>query len=190
MTSVVVRTDGVSSTVTIKRPRYSDLWAAYAEVGHMDSASVYELVGGEAAALRKQRPDAYANACALRMSRAFNYGGYKVPRGNIIKNKDIYRVRGNDGFPYILRVNEMIDFLEYNWGKPDLVMARGEDGKMSGKKGLIIVEVQGWNDARGHVVLWDGKETSDGSDYQRLDSHSWTVSTGSLIKTNYWELKG
>ncbi len=92
--------------------------------------------------------------------------------------------------PYILRVNDMIDFLEFNWGEPDLVMAPGEDEDISAKKGLIIVKVSGWNDARGHVVLWNGEETSDGSDYQRLDSHAYENSTALLVKTNYWELKG
>lgn len=190
MARIVVNSGEVSSTVTIKRPRFSELWAAYAEVGYREAGAVYELVGGEAAALRRQKPIDYSNACALRMSRAFNNGGYRIPRGTIIKNKAIYRVRGDDGMPYILRVNDMIDFLEFNWGKPDLVMAPGKDKDISGKKGLIIVEVSGWNDARGHVVLWNGKETSDGSDYQRLDSHAYENSTASLVKTNYWELKG
>ncbi|GFM69762.1 hypothetical protein PSCICL_07540 [Pseudomonas cichorii] len=190
MTNLTVSAGGVSTTVKVNRPRYSELWAAYAEVGFMKSGDVYDLVGGEAAELRNQMPDDYANACALRMSRAFNYGGYKVPRGTIIKNKSIYRVRGSDGLAYILRVNDMIDFLEYNWGKPDLVMARGEDALMTGKKGLIVVEVTGWSDARGHVVLWNGEVTGDGSDYHRLDSEDWIGSTGSLVRTNYWELKG
>lgn len=190
MTLIVLSSGSVSTEVKIKRPRYSDLWNAYAEVGLMDAASVYDLVGGDAAALRSQKPDDYANACALRMSRAFNYGAYKIPTGTIIKNKSIYRVRGGDGMPYILRVDEMIDFLEYNWGHADLVMTRGGDGAISGKKGVIVVEVSGWSDARGHVVLWDGAKTGDGSDYQRLDSHSWENSRASLVRTNYWELKG
>lgn len=190
MTNIVLSSGSVSAKVKIKRPRFSDLWNAYTEVGLMGAAGVYDLVGGDVAALRNQNPDDYANACALRMSRALNYGGYKIPKGTIIKNKSIYRVRGGDGMPYILRVDDVIGFLEYNWGKPDLVMARGGDGAISGKKGLIVVEVSGWSDASGHVVLWNGAKTGDGSDYQRLDSHSWVNSTASLLRTNYWELKG
>ncbi|MDO7929186.1 type VI secretion system amidase effector protein Tae4 [Pseudomonas sp. KFB-139] len=190
MTNLTVSAGGVSTAVKVNRPRYSDLWEAYAEVGSMESAAVYDLVGGEAAELRRQIPDNYANSCALRMSRAFNYGGYKVPRGTIIKNKSIYRVRGSDGLAYILRVNDMIDFLKYNWGKPDLVMAPGDDALMAGKKGVIVIEADGWEDARGHVVLWNGEVTSDGSDYHRQDGEDWIGSTGVLVKISYWELKG
>jgi hypothetical protein len=53
-----------------------------------------------------------------------------------------------------------------------------------------VVEVSGWSDARGHVVLWDGTNTGDRSNYQRLDSHAWENSTASLVRTHYWELKG
>ena len=78
MTNIVVSSGSVSTEVKIKKPRFSDLWEAYAEVGLMAAPDIYNLVGGDATALRNQKPDDYANACALRMSRAFNYGGYKI----------------------------------------------------------------------------------------------------------------
>lgn len=36
--------------------------------------------------------------------------------------------------------------------------------KLSGKKGIIVFEVSGWDDATGHADLWDGK-TPVGTDY-------------------------
>lgn len=173
MARLAVSAGGFSSTIKVKRPRYSDLWNAYAEVGHMDSGAVFERVGGEAAALRKQNPDDYENACALRMSRAFNYGGYKIPSGTIFEDKNIYRVSGSDGMPYILRVNQMITYLKYKWGTPDLVMLPGKDKEILNKKGLIIVEVSGWTGASGHAVLWNGENTGDGSDYHLQESQTW-----------------
>lgn len=190
MGSIVVRAGSASTEVKINRPRFSRLWEAFTEVGSLDAEAVYELVGGEALALRKQKPKEYANACAIRISRAFNYGGYKVPSGTVIKTKSIYRVRGSDGMPYIVRVRQMIEFLEYNWGKPDLLIAPGGDSALAGKTGIIAVNASGWENASGHVVLWNGKSTSDGSDYQRLDSYAWRDSSASLTETLYWELKG
>ncbi|MNC09917.1 hypothetical protein D3C75_575510 [compost metagenome] len=81
MPGVVVSSGDVSESVKMNRPRFSDLWQAYAEIWFKDASAVYDLVGGSAAALRAQRPEYYANACALRISRAFNYGGYKIPSG-------------------------------------------------------------------------------------------------------------
>ncbi len=189
MSQLTINGDTSSASISIKRPRFSALWQSYSEVGYMEAANVYELIGGEAAALRRESPDDYANACAMRMSRAFNYGNYKIPSGTIIKNKPIYRVGGSDGMPYIVRVNGVIDFLEFNWGASDLVMLPGKESEMQGKKGLIIIEVAGWSDARGHVVLWDGKSTSDGTDYHMQNSHAYDDPRVKLIKTNYWELK-
>lgn len=94
MAKVIISSGGVSSSISVKRPRFSTLWSAYEEVGYMEAGNVYELIGGEAAVLRREAPDDFANACAMRMSRAFNYGNYKIPQGTIIKNKPIYRVGG------------------------------------------------------------------------------------------------
>src|SRR5690606_28128260 len=58
------------------RPRFSDLWNSY-PVG-MAAGDVYKLVGGNAYALYKENPADYANACALRLSRALNYGGLTI----------------------------------------------------------------------------------------------------------------
>lgn len=91
--------------------------------------------------------------------------------------------------PYIVRVNGVIDFLEFNWGTADLVILPGDESAMNGKKGLIVIEVSGWSDARGHVVLWDGTKTSDGSNYQLQSNHTYDDPRVKLIRTNYWELK-
>ena len=45
MTSLVITAGGLSTSVDINRPRFSDIWAAYSEVGNKAAPRVYEIVG-------------------------------------------------------------------------------------------------------------------------------------------------
>lgn len=188
MTSLVATAGGASARLEIKRPAFQSLWNAYAEVGNMTAPDVYELIGGNVAEHRRANPDDYANACALRMSRGFNNGGYVIPSGTVIPATPIYRVRGDDGLPYIMRVDGVIHFVKHNWGNADKVLQPDQVEQLAGLKGLLMMEVSGWNDATGHVTLWDGVRTGDGTDYQNPHSHSYG---GRVVLTRilYWELK-
>ncbi|WP_223526213.1 type VI secretion system amidase effector protein Tae4 [Pseudomonas sp. BF-B-26] len=190
MAQVVIHSGGVSSSISVKRPRFSTLWNAYAEVGHKGSIEVYGLVGGGVEAARAEKPDAYANACALRISRAFNYGGYKIPKGTIIQNQPIYRLSGADQLPYIMKVVDFLAFLKHNWGEPDHTLTQNNSDFINGKKGVIVMEITGWSDASGHATLWNGSVTGDDSDYHRQDSHTYDNPRVKLEKINFWELKG
>lgn len=189
MTTLIVSAGGATTELEIRRPAFLRLWEAYAEVGLKAAPEVYALVGGNVADLHTANPADYSNACALRMSRAFNYGGYPVPRGTIIPGTNIYRVRGGDDKPYILRVDGVIHFIRHNWGAPDQVFQPGETAQLSGLKGVIIAEVQGWSDATGHVTLWNGSGTADASTYQNPDSSAYANPRVSLKRVLYWELK-
>ena len=180
----------VSAKVTIKRPRFDDLWQAYSEVGNKKADPVYQLIGGNVAELREQNPADYTNACALRMSRAFNYGNFKIPKGTIIKNRNIYRVKGKDTLPYIMRVNDLIPFIIHNWGQADLSLDPINISQLMGKKGLIVINVSGWGDATGHVTLWNGSITGDGTNYQDVNSDAYRDTPNvKPTKILYWELK-
>lgn len=188
MTTLVARAGNTSVRLAVRRPAFEDLWEAYAEVGRLRAADVYERVGGRVADLYRENPTDYANACALRMSRGFNYGGYAIPSGTIIPGRNIYRVRGGDEKAYILRVNDMIQYVKHNWGNADLTLSPSQAGQLAGRKGLIVMEVSGWRDATGHVTLWDGARSGDGSTYHdpRSDNYGSGVS---LTRILYWELK-
>lgn len=188
MTTLVATAGGVSARVELKRPGFQSLWDAYAEVGRLVAADVYAHVGGQAAEHYQEDPVSYANACALRMSHGFNYGGYVIPRGTIIPGQSIYRVRGSDKLPYILRVNHVIHFIKHNWGSADMVLQPAEAGRLAGRKGLIVMEVSGWGDATGHVTLWNGDQTGDGSDYHNPRNASYGARV-SLTRILFWELK-
>ncbi|KIM04355.1 MAG: hypothetical protein KN64_07985 [Sulfurovum sp. AS07-7] len=179
-------------SISVNRPSFSRLWKAYEKV-NLKAPDVYKLVGGNIYELyledckKLQQYQVFQNACAIRMSYAFNYGGYKIPTGTIIKGKEIKRFKGADNLPYIVSVDAMIDVLTHKFGNPEYGIAtNGKDisSQFSGKKGIMVFVVEGWGDATGHVVLWSGSRCSDGHWYFIQDRP--TVKT---IKVLLWELK-
>lgn len=105
----------VQARVQIKRPRFNDLWSHYPV--HMPATDVYKLVGGQANELYQENPISFANACALRLSRALNYGGMEISQ-----KTSGYKVKGGDKKFYLLRVKDMIDFVSKKYGKPDHII--------------------------------------------------------------------
>ncbi|MGS9202949.1 T6SS effector amidase Tae4 family protein, partial [Salmonella enterica subsp. enterica serovar Infantis] len=53
------------------------------------------------------------------------------------------------------------DYLTHTMGKPDLIVTNQKQSDYIGKKGIIVVKVHGWSNARGHVTLWNGIIFSD-----------------------------
>src|SRR5690606_36267717 len=88
---------------------------------------------------------------------------------------------------YILRVNDLIQYVKLNWGAADLTLSSSETGNLVGRKGLIVMEVSGWSDATGHVTLWDGVQSGDGTSYHDPDSGSYGGRV-SLTRILYWGL--
>lgn len=169
----------VQARVQIKRPRFTDLWSHYPV--HMSAPDVYKLVGGQAYDLYQENPADYANACALRLSRALNYGGMEVS-----EKTAGYKVRGGDKKLYLLRVKDMINFVSKKYGEPDrTIKTSGNDHSkdFSGMQGILIFKVKGWGDASGHVTLWNGTDCGD---------NCYFVHDNPAVKTTeilYWELK-
>ena len=118
---------------------------------------------GEADAVKKQigggvNAPYITNTCAIRMSRAFNKSGAKVP-GNV---PYMLTVKGGDGDRYALRVKEFRQWLEQKYGKPTLdergTGTSSPPASFRGKPGIICFVDCGWSDASGHLDLWDGSK--------------------------------
>jgi hypothetical protein len=132
----------------MKRPEFFRMKAAYPQG---TPEKVLKLIGGKVLA------NNFANTCAIRVSRAFNYSG--APIKYIPPN---LTVSGSDGKWYIYRVKELIKFLNRSFGEPDVsVINKPYQDAIRGKKGIIVFEVDGWDDASGHATLWDGNTCSD-----------------------------
>lgn len=163
------------------RPAFKAAWAASQRIisPMNQSEKVASMIGGTVAKnIGLTPPVGWRNTCAIRMSYILNHSGMPVPR---IVGKT---VSGADKKWYFYRVRDLIDFLTQRWGRADLILpfpvARNDD--MSEKRGVILFEVSGWQDASGHASLWDGSRCYD---------HCYFNQDGAIYRTNrasFWSL--
>ena len=144
-------------------PEFESLWRNHPR--DEDSRLVKKMIGGKVDA------EWYVNTCAIRMSRAFNYSGYTIPKlkSRQPDGKERWEsISGADGKWYLLRVDTFLsEILEKHFGPPDI---RGKvKGDFMGKKGLILFKVRRWEDATGHLDLWDGAKASHKAYFDKSD---------------------
>jgi hypothetical protein len=164
---------GGSSTID-----FDTLWKNY-PIG-LDAGSVYKLIGGKVYNLYLTNPTGYANACALRLSRSFNYGG--IP---LSKSTSGYKETGSDNKYYLFRVKDMINYVKLKLGRPTTIKKPTDSDYTTyfvGKQGVLIFKVTGWGDATGHVTLWNGSGCGDHCYFSHTDPNVKTV------EVIFWEL--
>jgi len=106
----------------------------------------------------------YANSCCMRISRALNIVGPKIPR--ITKNSNFETELTPDGNRYIVKVPSMLNYLEGVWGKADAQFTKkGGDAfdpathaNCKNHKGIIGFVINSFTDAHGHCDLWNGRQ--------------------------------
>ncbi|NVL30582.1 cytoplasmic protein [Pseudomonas syringae pv. actinidiae] len=142
------------------RPFFTAAWAASQNIYDpvAPEKRVAELIGG-LVAQNVNNPDPaqrWDNTCAVRISYIFNYSGFTVPK---VSGET---VTGGDKKQYFYRINNLVIFLKSQWGRPDVVRYPPSDGgTLTDKKGVIIFEISGWSNARGHATLFDGNTCYD-----------------------------
>jgi hypothetical protein len=140
----------------VKELTWADMLANYPAEG-VTTEDLYETIGGGLPENYQKNPYSWENSCAIRMSKALNYSGIKLPKapsrgGNI---------NGKDGFNYWIRVKDLQPELirQLKSIKPlDKKAAPGIVSEFENKKGIIVFDVAGWANATGHFTLWDGKD--------------------------------
>ncbi|MCH9680571.1 MAG: peptidoglycan-binding protein [Deltaproteobacteria bacterium] len=131
---------------------FDKMWDAYPNPGGTAEEAKHTIGGRAVSAL-------IDNTCVLRLSRAFNYSGNRIPRSS---SDEITTIRGGDGLHYALRVREFTRYMKRKYGRPDLEHTYPDPGggpipsEFKGRQGVIIFDVRGWADATGHVDLWNG----------------------------------
>ena len=122
--------------------------------------------------------DYVTNACTLRISRALNYSGVKVPFIKDAKGKQ-QTLKGSDALWYIFRVSVLEKYLNDTYGRADISVKGKPDEGVSrdpflNAKGIIGMRVKIWTDATGHFTLWDGRKFVDDHDaYLSVASEVW-----------------
>ncbi|MCX4242219.1 T6SS effector amidase Tae4 family protein [Paraliomyxa miuraensis] len=142
---------------------FDKMWDAYPNPGESADAAKH-TIGGQ---VDSERID---NTCVIRISRAFNYSGNPIPRS---ATDEIATLRGADGKNYAFRVREFTRYMRRKYGAPDFEHVYPPPGggevppSFKGRQGLVIFEVDGWNDATGHIDLWNGTRARHNAYFNR-----------------------
>lgn len=165
------------------RPLFSKAWAASQIIYNKNDTDeerlgrVAKIIGGQVA-YNINNPDPnlrWQNTCAVRMSYILNYSGLKItPAGR-------KTVSGKDKNWYFYRVSYLIDFLKSQWGEPKIV----KYPTVIGKKGIILFQISGWSDARGHATLFNGNICYDHCYFKENEPEAKYITD----RANFWELK-
>jgi hypothetical protein len=115
--------------------------------------AVYKLIGGEVFDLHSADPTKYANACALRVSRALNYSGSPIPKVN-------GTFKGADGKNYFMSSDKLLEWMKKpeNFGNADIFMkGKVDESKLDGRQGIYIMQPTSPREfgALGHATLYD-----------------------------------
>jgi hypothetical protein len=172
-------------------PDFEKLWSAYP---NGEAEEVKKLIGGAVDAAW------ITNTCTIRLSRAFNHAGkeWRIPYGHRFFNqaanpKVLNTARGADGLRYAFRVAEFLKYMKERFGKPQIRVfkQRGEGmpAAFEGRKGLVVFNDCGWNDATGHVDLWNGEEIKHHAYWEEAKEvylwaadRVWTVAGSSTVR--------
>ncbi len=137
--------------MTDRLKNFDQMWDEYPAPGG-PSHEAKAIIGGRVGA-----SELIQNTCVVRVSRSFNYSGNRIPGGE----EKLKTVRGGDELHYAFRVREFTRYLRRRYGSPGLTHSYEQPGgdipeSFLGQQGVIIFEVDGWNDATGHADLWNG----------------------------------
>jgi len=172
------------------RPSYDKLKENYPGDGY-SSKDVYNMIGGEVAKhyFSDENTGAEANSCALRLSRALNRSGSDI-NPNLLPNAKYWT--GADGKFYMMRVADMQKYLTLVYGEPDIVKTSGKTditpSDFGGNKGIIDFNVSGWQDATGHLTLFNGN-TCEHDCYFQQDLNAEGEDKIKTTKVKLWILK-
>lgn len=127
---------------------YATLSSNFARVKDLPPSQVGSVIGGKVEANIKA--NIFQNACAIRLSYAFNYSGLPI------SSYDGKVSSGRDKKWYLYRVEDMKNFIKKHIGGTPIKGQLSKDFR--GKKGVIIFTDCNWNNAAGHIDLFNGKE--------------------------------
>jgi Type VI secretion system (T6SS), amidase effector protein 4 len=138
------------------KPSLQRFWDAFPDhTRYPTLKDLYTMLGG-AAAKNINAPGfgPNGNTCASRLSVAFNNGGAPINLADAATAR-AQTITAADGSRIIFRVSEFRGYLIRTLGKPEIDNTSPFDHAFSGRKGIIAFSVN-WQDASGHIALWNG----------------------------------
>ena len=132
----------------------AELQKYYPDENHLGMAVIKDVFGEKHWLVSSDDP----NTCAIRLSRAFNYGGAPIKAMAGIKIE-----KGLDGKRYIIRADDFVKYCRKHFGKPDVVKkadtVAGLEGAIRGKPGVLFFQLKKKTllmSAFGHADVWNG----------------------------------
>jgi hypothetical protein len=153
------------------KPDFDLMWAVYPDhMKYPSLAVLFNSIGGQLArnvSVPGFEPN--GNTCAVRMSRALNYGTLPIAASQV-KALKLSTLKGADDLLYLYRVREMVTYLGSALGVTPKSVSKDFASAFSGSRGIVAFTVEGWGDAGGHMALWDGSafREPDHDDYRLL----------------------
>ena len=100
----------------------------------------------------------WTNACTVRLSHMLNKEGHKIPR---VRKKT---VSGGNKDQYYYRVTDFEEYLLETYGQPDVEIADGSGNQfdLPTTPGIVLMDFPD-SSFTGHVTIWNGAGTVDGS---------------------------
>ena len=150
------------------KPSFELMWASFPD--HTKYPTLRDLHTHIGGALAKNIDvpgfGPVGNTCAVRMSRALNYGNLPISP-KLVKQLNVSAMTGKDGKLYIFRVRDMKAYLAKALGGSPLKVTKDFGEAFQGKRGMVSFDVVGWSDASGHLALWDGEQFREPQDDYR-----------------------
>ena len=139
---------------------YETLSLNFARVKELPPSQVGSIIGGKVEVNIKA--NILQNACAIRLSYAFNYSGMPISQydGKVSS--------GKDNKWYLYRVEDMKNFVKKHIGGTPIKGQSAIDFK--GKRGIIIFTNCNWSDATGHIDLFNGQEVEGKGYFNKCDT--------------------
>lgn len=138
------------------KPDFQKLWLAFPDhMQYKNMKDLYTALGGAAEKnidLPGFGPN--GNACASRMSVAFNKAGAPINMA-FAHGMGIKTLGTADGSRIIFRVADFRNYLLKVLGEPTIDNTTPYDDTFRGRKGIIAFSVN-WQGATGHIALWNG----------------------------------
>jgi hypothetical protein len=123
----------------------------------LSAAACARIIGGKVKYNHDKR--VFTNFCCIRVSRALNLSGDPVKYFRDIgadgKTMKPAVSSGKDKRWHIFRVRSLRKYMEKTYGKGEPVPLSSYKTHLAGRKGIILYEVPGWDDASGHADCWE-----------------------------------
>lgn len=147
------------------QPNFQLMWDSYPDHEQFPTLSaLHAFIGGQVdKATTSPGFGPTGNTCAMRMSRALNYGSMPIS-GRLASSLNLHTLTGADRKLYLFRVRELRTYLSNAIGVSPIRVKKDFPTAFERKRGIVAFTVSGWSDASGHVALWNGSEFRDDHD--------------------------